>query len=275
MSGPIPTTRLWLVGCGNMAGAMLARWIDSGAVAADAVDVVNRHDRGLPGGVRQARKLPDGPPPDIVMLGMKPQQLDAVMAAHGERIAAAPTVVSILAGVEEATLRARLSGPAPISAIVRAMPNLPVALGKGVVALYADAAPPEARDAVAALMAPLGLVEWTRDEAEFGVVGTLEGCGPAFLFRFIDALAKAGEGHGLPADRAARLALATVAGAAAMAAAADASPATLADRVASPGGSTRQGLNVLDRDDALVRLLTETLAAADRRGREMAEEARR
>jgi pyrroline-5-carboxylate reductase len=263
--------RLWLVGCGNMAGAMLERWIASGAVAADAVDVVNRHDRDLPGNVRQARSLPEGPPPDLVMLCMKPQQLDEIVATHGTAIGKAPLLVSILAGVEEATLAERLPGPA----LVRAMPNLPVALGKGVVVLHAKAAPQLAKDAVAALMAPLGLVEWTDDEAMFGAVGTLEGCGPAFLFRFIDALAKAGEALGMAPDQAARLALATVDGAAAMAAKADASPATLADRVASPGGSTRQGLNVLDRDDALTKLLTETLAAAERRGREMAAEAKR
>jgi len=263
--------RLWLVGCGNMAGAMLSRWLDSGAIAAGDVDVVNRHGRDLPGNVRQARTLPDGPPPDIVMLGMKPQQIDEVVAAYGDRIVQAPVLVSILAGVEEATLAERFPG----AAIVRAMPNLPVALGKGVVALHARAAPVAVKDAVAALMAPLGLVEWTDDEAMFGAIGTLEGCGPAFLFRFIDALAKAGEALGLPADQAARLALATVDGAAAMAARADATPAILADRVASPGGSTRQGLNVLDRDDALVKLLTETLAAARRRGEEMAAEAKR
>ncbi|MDB5677324.1 MAG: pyrroline-5-carboxylate reductase [Sphingomonas bacterium] len=263
--------RLWLIGCGNMAGAMLRRWIDSGQVSADAVDVVNRHDRDLPGGVRQSRALPDGPPPDAIMLGMKPQQIDEIVAAHGKRIAPTPVLISILAGVEETTLAQRFPGPA----IVRAMPNLPVALGKGVVVLHARAAPQSAKDAVAALMAPLGLVEWTADEAMYGALGTLEGCGPAFLFRFIDALAKAGEALGIPADQAARLALATVDGAAAMAAVADASPATLADRVASPGGSTRQGLNVLDRDDALVKLLTETLQAAERRGREMAAEAKR
>jgi len=270
VSGAIPK-RLWLIGCGNMAGAMLERWIASGTVAADSVDVVNRHDRALPGNVRQARTLPDGPPPDLVMLGMKPQQLDDIVATHGATIARAPLLVSILAGVEEATLAQRLPGPA----IVRAMPNLPVALGKGVVVLHAHAAPPSAKDAVAALMAPLGLVEWADDEAMYGAMGTLEGCGPAFLFRFIDALAGAGEALGIPADQAARLALATVDGAAAMAAGAQASPATLADRVASPGGSTRQGLDVLDRDDALVKLLTETLAAAERRGREMAAEAKR
>jgi len=263
--------RLWLIGCGNMGGAMLSRWIESGMVRGDAVDVVNRRDRDLPGGVRQARALPDGPPPDAVMLAMKPQQLDEIVAAYGERIRQAPVLISILAGVEEATLAERFPGPA----IIRAMPNLPVALGKGVVALYADGAPQSARDGAAALMAPLGLVEWTRDEAMFGAVGTLEGCGPAFLFRFIDALAKAGEALGMPADQAARLALATVDGAASMASASDATPAILADRVASPGGSTRQGLNVLDRDDALIRLMTETLEAAERRGREMAAAAKR
>lgn len=254
-----------------MAGAMLGRWIDSGAVAADAVDVVNRHDRDLPAGVRQARALPDGPPPDLVMLGVKPQQLAEAVAAHGARVAAAPVLVSILAGVDAATLAARFPGPA----VVRAMPNLPVALGAGVVALHAGAAPDAARQAVTALMAPLGLVEWIDDEVLYGAAGTLEGCGPAFLFRFIDALAKAGEALGLPADQSARLALATVDGAARMAAGTDVPPAMLADRVASPGGSTRQGLNVLDRDDALVELLTATLAAAERRGREMAAEARR
>jgi pyrroline-5-carboxylate reductase len=205
------------------------------------------------------------------MLAMKPQQLDEIVAAHGDRLRRAPVLISILAGVEEATLIDRFPGPA----VVRAMPNLPVALGKGVVTLYADAAPQSAKDSVAALMAPLGLVERVATEALYGAAGTLEGCGPAFLFRFIDALAKAGEAVGVPADQAARLALATVEGAAAMAAGSPDTPGTLADRVASPGGSTRQGLNVLDRDDALVRLMTETLQAAERRGREMAAEAKR
>lgn len=270
MSGAAPK-RLWLIGCGNMGGAMLTRWIDSGMVQADAVDVVNRHDRELPGNVRQGRDLPDGPLPDAVMLAMKPQQIDEIVASWGDRIAHVPILISILAGVEEDTLAERFPGPA----IVRAMPNLPVALGKGVVVLHARAAVPDAKNSVAALMAPLGLVEWTDSEALYGAMGTLEGCGPAFLFRFIDALAKAGEALGVAPDQAARLALATVGGAAAMAAGSDATPATLADRVASPGGSTRQGLNVLDRDEALVRLMTETLAAAERRGREMAEEAKR
>eukprot|EP01035_Chromulina_nebulosa_P063954 gene63954-87470_t len=119
-----------------MGGAMLRCWIDSGVVAADAVDVVNRTDRALPAGVRQARALPDGPLPDIVMLAMKPQQLDAIAATHAVRLAGVPVLVSILAGVEEPALAARFSA----GVIVRAMPNLPVAIGKGVVALSSASA---------------------------------------------------------------------------------------------------------------------------------------
>ena len=123
-------------------------------------------------------------------------------------------------------------------------------------------------------MQPLGLVEWIADEAQFDAVTALAGCGPGFVFRFADALAKAGEALGLPADQAARLAIATLDGAGRMAGASDVSPAMLADRVASPGGSTREGLNILDDGDALVDLLSRTLAASARRNAEMAETAR-
>ncbi|RYY23060.1 MAG: pyrroline-5-carboxylate reductase [Sphingomonadales bacterium] len=254
--------RLWLVGCGNMAGAMLSRWIASGVVAPANVFVLNRHDRELPEGVRQGRAFPEEAAPDLIQLGIKPQQIgDIPPLPAGEY-----GLISILAGAELATLEARFPGhPA-----VRAMPNLPVALGKGVVVLHG------ARIAgVDALMAPLGLVEWTDEEAVFERAGTLSGCGPAYVYRFIDALAASGVAQGLPADQAQRLALATVEGAGLLAAGADASPATLADRVASPGGSTRQGMNVLDADDALRTLMRETLAASVRRNGEMAAEARK
>jgi len=262
--------RIWLIGCGNMGGAMLRRWIDSGAVAADQVDVVNRTDRALPDGVRQARDLPEEALPDMVMLGMKPQQLDEIATRYGERLAGVPVLVSILAGVEGAALARRFQA----GAIVRAMPNLPVGIGKGVVALHTPAGDPELREDMSTLMAPLGLVEWIAEEALFDVVTALAGSGPGFLYRYIDALAEAGAALGLPADQAARLAVATVEGSAMLAAAADVSPAVLADRVASPGGSTRKGLDVLDRDEALKRLLRETLDAATRRNAEMAAAAR-
>jgi pyrroline-5-carboxylate reductase len=261
--------RLWMIGCGNMGGAMLRRWIETGVVAAGDVDVVNRADRTLPPGVRQARNLPAGALPDLVMLGMKPQQIDDIAARFAGLIAGVPVLVSILAGVDEASLAARFEA----GAIVRAMPNLPVGIGKGVVGLHSDGAGAETRAAVAALMAPLGLVEWVEADL-FDAVTALAGSGPGFLYRFIDALAAAGVSLGFAPDQAQRLAVATIEGAGLMAAASDDSPAVLSDLVASPGGSTREGLNVLDRDDALKRLLRETLAAAVRRNGEMAAAAR-
>lgn len=261
---------LLMIGAGNMGGAMLRRWLEAGMPARD-VTVVSPSGRAMPDGVRVVSAVPDAGEGgyDVILLGLKPQQLatlrDGPLAGH------APTLlVSILAGVEEATL-------APLcraTVVARAMPNLPVGIGKGVVALHAARADAAARATLDALMRPLGLVEWIDDEVQFDAVTALAGCGPGFVFRFADALAQAGAAIGLPADQAARLALATLEGAAIMAATADAPPRVLADRVASPGGSTRRGLDVLDRPDGLVALLTETLTASARRNREMAAEAR-
>lgn len=258
--------RLWMIGCGNMGSAMLRRWIASGVVAAADVDVVNRSDRALPSGVRQGRDLPQAPPPDAVVLGIKPQQLDEVAAIHRARVATAPLLVSMLAGADPARLSAAFPGPVA----VQTMPNLPVEIGRGVVAVHAPAAPAAARATVDRLLAPLGLVEWFDDPARFAAAGALSGTGPAFLFRFVDALAAGGAAIGLSRDEAIAVALATVEGAAAMAAASDRSPAALADAVASPGGMTRAGLNVLDEEAALRRLLEATLQAVARRGAEMA-----
>ncbi|MGK6318316.1 pyrroline-5-carboxylate reductase [Sphingomonas sp. DT-204] len=262
--------RLWLVGCGNMAGAMLDGWIAAGAIDPGEVFVVNRRDRTLPAGVRQGRVFPEGPLPNAVLLGMKPFQVDEIVAAHGARIARAPILISILAGVEEATLARKFAA----RAVVRAMPNLPVAIGKGVVGLASTGADAEQRAAVDALMAPLGLVEWV-EERLFDVVAAVAGSGPGFVCRFIDALADAGAAMGFAPEQAQRLAVATVEGSGLLAAAADMPPSVLADRVASPRGSTREGYAVLDRDDALKQLIRETVAAAVHRNAEMAAEARK
>lgn len=252
-----------------MGGAMLRQWLVARLLDGMDVQVVNRGDRALPAGVRQGRDLPDGPLPDAVILAMKPQQLAEIAARFAARLAGAPVLISILAGVEKPALARRFDA----RAIVRAMPNLPVGIGRGVVALDSDSEDRVARDAVAALMAPLGLVEWV-PAAQFDAVTALAGSGPAFLYRFIDALAVAGASQGLPPDQAQRFALATVAGAALLAVGADVGPGDLAERVASPAGSTRKGLDVLDAGDALKVLLTETIAAATRRNAEMAAAAR-
>lgn len=262
---------LWLVGAGNMGGAMLRGWVAAGADPA-LITAIDPGVAEVPEGVARLAAPPsDAPAPATLVLAVKPQLLDAVVPALAPLVGPGTILVSILAGVEIASLSARF--PA-VGAVVRVMPNMPVAIGKGVMALHAAGLDDGGRDAVAALMAPLGIVEWIAREALFDAVTALSGCGPAFLFRFIDALAEAGAALGLPADQAARLALATVEGSALLAAGSEESPLQIADRVASPGGSTREGLNVLDEPDGIAALMQRTLAAAARRNAEMAAAAR-
>jgi pyrroline-5-carboxylate reductase len=260
----------WLIGCGNMAGAMLERWLGQG-MDPRQVTVVRPSGRPVAEGVRVLAALPEGEVPALVMLGVKPQKLDEVASILAPVLDPETLLISILAGVEQAALRARF--PAPRT-IVRAMPNTPVRLGKGVVDLYSDSRDEAARADAARLMAALGHAEWFDDEPSFALAGHLTGAGPAFLFRFIDAFAAAAESLGLPADQAARLAAAMVEGAGALAAPSGESPEELARRVASPGGTTEAGLQVLDEEDALRRLILRTLEASRRRGAELAAAAR-
>ena len=263
IEGPV-----WFVGCGNMGGAILARWLAAGLDPAQ-VTVIDPAAPALPGVTVLAVPPPDGAVPALLLLAVKPQTLDAVAGAIAPLLGPETLLVSILAGVEVAALRRRFEAPR----IVRAMPNTPVAIGRGAVSLYGPELGPELERVAETLMAPLGLVEWV-DESLFDVVTALSGSGPAFLFRFIDALAAAGADAGLDPDQSARLALATVVGAGLLAEGSGESPHALAERVASPGGSTRKGLDVLDEPSALRALLRDTLDAAILRNRELAEAAR-
>ena len=271
MPDPLLPGPLWLAGCGNMAGAMLARWLEEGVDPAH-VSVIRPSGAPAGDGVRVTTDFPEDEVPAIVLLGMKPYQLDSVAPALAPILDPETILVSILAGVELASLRARF--PAPRT-IIRAMPNLPVRIGKGVIGLASDSADKTARALVTGLMATLGHAEWFQDEESFQLAGVLTGAGPAFLFRFIDGLAGAAEQLGLPFEQAARLALKMVEGAAALAGVSEDDPQRLASKVASPGGTTEAGLKVLDEDRALPELLRRTLAAARLRSLEMAAEARR
>ncbi len=217
------------------------------------------------------RTIPASGEFDAILLGVKPQMLDNVAADVARLAGANTTVLSLLAGVELATLAERFP---KAGAHVRVMPNLAVALGKAPIALAGNGLDEAGRAGLAALMDPLGTPEWVGED-EFNLVTALAGSGPAFVYRFIDALAGGAAALGLSRAQADRLSLAMVEGAAALAAASDESPGRLADRVASPGGMTRKGLDVLDRDQALVALLTETLRATRDRGAELAAEARK
>ena len=212
-----------------------------------------------------------GPPPRLVVLGMKPQQLDDVVPALAPFLTSRSIVVSILAGVEAATLRKRLPNA---GAIVRALPNLPVAVRRGVVALYSEDIPDGLRDEVSQLFAMLGYSLWTNSESNLAAIGSVAGAGPAYVARFVDALAKAGVDRGLSQELASTIALETVLGTSWMAATTREAMGDVVRRVASPNGTTEAGLAVLDREDVLDKLVSLTIAAASRRGVELAEAAK-
>ncbi len=253
-------------GCGNMGSAMLRGWLASG-VTADRFFVVDPKADGLPQDVslylssqEVERKF------DILLLGIKPQLLPALAPDIAQLLAPGAFVISILAGTRTATLSAAF----PEAHVVRLMPNLAAAIGKSPLALFAPQADIPARDMLETLLAPLGSVIWIEDEGHMDAVTALAGSGPAFVYRFIDALAKGGEAAGLPRDIAAHMAIAMTEGAAILAASSGQTPEDLAARVTSPGGTTAAGLGVLDANGALDILVRETLRAARDRGTELA-----
>lgn len=268
MSGQWPGTLL-IIGCGNMGGAMLAGWL-AGGLAPQRLIVVDPMLAEAPDGVRLLREVPDDPP-DAILLGIKPQMFDEV-AKQVRPIAGPGTVImSILAGVELDSLSAAFPDAA---GFVRIMPNLAAALGKSPVALATNDLPDARKAQVASLMQPLGTAEWIA-ETQFDLVTALVGSGPAFVYRFIDALASGAVSLGLDPAQAESLALAMVEGASLLASRSDAAPGELARRVASPGGTTEAGLKILDEHSALSQIVARTLLAARDRGAQLAEEARK
>jgi pyrroline-5-carboxylate reductase len=268
--GPMIPSPTWMVGCGNMGGAILDGWRSAG-FDLGGLTIIRPSGRTVDG-VRTVRAPADaGPAPKIVILAMKPQQLDAVAPGLRPLLTAKTVVISMLAGVEAASLRARFPGAA---AVVRAIPNLPVAIRRGVIALFSADADDAQRQTVAELFQPLGFAPWLDDEARLAAIGSVAGAGPAYVARFIGALAKAGEQRGLSSEMAGVVALETVLGTAWLGAASKHDMAEIARRVASPNGTTEAGLAVLDGDAVLDELIAVTIAAAARRGEELAEEAR-
>lgn len=246
------TAPIWLLGCGNMGGALLGRWNaeDMGPVA-----VI---DPAVPGGEAPAEGRPD-----VLVLAVKPQVWRAAVAGLADRIGPMTLVVSVMAGVNTTDLAEVFPG----SAIIRAMPNTPAGIGAGVTALFTVAGD-LAEGAAEALFSAAGTTVWLTDECDFDAVTAVSGSGPAYVFVFIEALAAAGVAAGLKPGLADRLARATVTGAAALAAAdATISAASLRERVTSPGGTTAAGLAVLV--PGLGPVVAETVKAAAGRSREL------
>lgn len=259
-------SEMLIYGCGNMGGAMLRGWIAAG-IAPACFTVVDPVADGLAQGVglhRSAAELDRTF--GTVLLAIKPQMLGSLAPELARLLAPGALVISILAGSETATLSAYFPG----AKIVRLMPNLAVAIGKSPLGLFSEMLDSDGKAELDCMLAPLGTAIWLSDEAQMDAVTALAGSGPAFVYRFIDALVQGGVATGLQKDIAAKLALAMVEGAAELAVMSAESPVELAARVTSPGGTTAAGLMVLDGDHALQKLLTATLLAARDRGTELA-----
>jgi pyrroline-5-carboxylate reductase len=264
---PAPT---WFVGCGNMGGAILDGW-RMGGLDLSPVTVIRPSGKA----VEAARVVTSvgeaGPKPKLAVLAFKPQKLAEIARQLRPLVEADTVVISLLAGVEVATLRGHF--PEALG-IVRATPNLPVAVRRGVTGLYGDLAVGPLKQQVGDLFVALGFAMWMADEQKLGALGAVAGAGPAYVARFIAALAKAGTKRGLSGEIASVLALETVLGTAWMAASSGESMESIARRVASPKGTTQAGLDVLDHEGVLDQLVAITIEAAARRGAELAEEAK-
>jgi pyrroline-5-carboxylate reductase len=264
---PRPT---WFVGCGNMGGAILDGW-RLGGMDLGGVTVIRPSGKPVEGTRTVTSFAEAGAPPKLVVLAFKPQKLDEIAPDLRKWLSAKTVVVSLLAGVEAESLRQRFPGA---GAIVRAMPNLPVAVRRGVTGLYSPDADQRTQSELNNLFSALGFAMWMADEAKLSALGSVAGAGPAYVARFIEALTRAGEKRGLSEEIAAVIARETVLGTVWMAATNGEDMQSLAQRVASPKGTTEAGLAVLDREHVLDDLIAVTIEAAARRGAELAEEAR-
>jgi pyrroline-5-carboxylate reductase len=257
--------RILLFGYGTMASAMLEGWLASG-LEPGRFAVYNPRPKPVADGVTFTTELPQGAF-DAVVLGVKPQKLAEVAVGIEPYAGPKTVVISMLAAVDLDALAGRFPRA---GGIARLMPNLAVAIGKSPNALVARGLTSFQREALTDLASRLGSAEWLADEAQFDLITALTGSGPGFVDRFIEALAGGAAELGMDRTQAERLAKQMVAGAAALAADSPHAPGELARRVASPGGTTQRGLDVLDAEGALQDLLLRCLEATRDRERELA-----
>ena len=265
--------RIVLVGAGNMGGALLSGWLEAGQPG-HCIEVV---DPGLSDAMRRlcaahavaVTQRAGSEPADILVIAVKPQLMGDVLPGLRGLVGTGTVAVSVAAGTTVATIAEALFDDAP--RVVRAMPNTPALVRKGVTACYATHGVPAARrEQVDALMRAVGTTVWLDEEAAIDAVTGVSGSGPAYVFHMVEALAAAGRAEGLPDDTAMALARGTVAGAGALLDASDEEASTLRTNVTSPNGTTQAGLDVLMAPDGLTSLLTRTVAAASARARELA-----
>jgi pyrroline-5-carboxylate reductase len=259
-----------LAGAGKMGGAMLTGWLARGLDAA-SVAVIEPHPSDeinalVANGVR-LNPAPQGiGAVATLVIALKPQMFREAAPALKPFIAPDTLVVSIMAGITIASLTEVCGG-----AVVRAMPNTPAAIGRGITVAVPAGNVSAAQRAVAdALLRATGSVEWTDDETLMDAVTAVSGSGPAYVFLLAEELARGGVEAGLPPELATKLARETVAGAGELLHRSALSAATLRRNVSSPGGTTAAALEVLMGPDGMQSLLTRAVAAATKRSRELA-----
>jgi pyrroline-5-carboxylate reductase len=260
-----------LIGAGKMGGALLEGWLRLGldprkiavlepAPLAHITALTSRGVRLNPEAetLRQAT---------VVFIAIKPQSAGEALAALAANLSPSALIVSIMAG---RTLRFLSTVFPRAAAIVRAMPNTPAAIARGITVAVAANADQQQRRAAHGLLSATGAVEWVEDESLMDAVTALSGSGPAYVFLLAEALAQAGAAVGLPQNLAEKLARETIAGSGELLHQSRQDAATLRQNVTSPGGTTAAALGVLMRPNGLVRLMSEALAAATARSRELA-----
>jgi pyrroline-5-carboxylate reductase len=268
------TLTLVLAGCGNMGHAMLSGWLKSGKLKADEVFVVepNADLRARAGALGchtgdSADAIPADAVPTLVVVAVKPQVIRDVVAGYRRFGDGRTTFLSIAAGTPVAAFQQILGERAPI---VRCMPNMPAAIGKGMMVVFATPLVSAATmDFANALLSTSGEVATIGDESLMDAVTAVSGSGPAYVFHFIECLTAAAEKAGLPADTAKLLAMQTVYGAASLAAESREDPGVLRQQVTSPNGTTAAALAVLMGEDRLKALVTEAVEAARLRSVEL------
>jgi pyrroline-5-carboxylate reductase len=266
-----PSTPLALIGAGKMGGALIAGWLNGGldpkavlvfdpSPPPDSLNFLTR------AGVAVHASPVAGKAASLIVVAVKPQMMAAVLPTLRPLIGEGTIAVSIAAGTTLANLEAGLG---PI-AIVRAMPNTPAQVGRGIAAAVANAKVGTASKAlVTSVLTAVGEVVWLDDEALIDAVTAVSGSGPAYVFLLAECLEAAAIEAGLPADVARRLARATVAGAGELLHRSDLPADQLRKNVTSPGGTTEAALRILMGEGGFAPLLKQAVAAAKKRSEEL------
>ncbi len=262
---------LVLIGAGKMGGALLHGWLRLGLNPVNVVVVEPQPSPQIAAFAdRGVRLRPDTrglPSAAAVVFAVKPQTAEEVVPAAAPMIDPSTLVVTIMAGRTLQFLAGALNSHC---ALVRAMPNTPAAIGRGITVAVARGANEKQRELAHSLLAATGAVEWVDDEALMDAVTAVSGSGPAYVFLLAETLAQAAVAAGLPPILAEKLARETVAGSGELLRRSALAAATLRENVTSPGGTTAAALKVLMGPNGLGPLMQEAVAAATRRSRELA-----